>query len=130
MTDMNGVSAGSNIDDKSSGSRASRMRRSILVSAALVIVLGVAGFVAVDRSGDTSRQGTIATGHYWIDVSVGQDHMLGIDQSGNAWAWGKNDRGQLGDGTTAAHAGPVMVSGGHKFQMIEAGGKFSVGLDK
>jgi alpha-tubulin suppressor-like RCC1 family protein len=130
MTDLNSVSTGSNVEEKPKGRRASRARRAILVSAALVIVLGIAGFVAVDRSGDTARQGTIATGHYWIDVSVGQDHMLGIDQLGNAWAWGKNDRGQLGDGTTTAHAGPVMVSGGHKFQMIEAGGKFSVGLDK
>ena len=54
MTDMNGVSAGSNIDDKSSGPRASRMRRSILVSAALVIVLGIAGFVAVGRNDSKS----------------------------------------------------------------------------
>ena len=50
MTDLNSVSAGSNIDDKSSGSRASRKRRSILVSAALVIVLGVAGFVAINSN--------------------------------------------------------------------------------
>ncbi|MEI6871213.1 MAG: hypothetical protein WCL08_02930 [Verrucomicrobiota bacterium] len=129
MTDMNGVSAESNVDEKPSGGRASRKRRSILLSAALVIVLGVAGFVVVDRSGDTSRQGTVTSGHYWRDVSVGFDHMLGLDQAGHAWAWGENDRGQLGDGTTTAHANPAMVSGGHSFKSIEAGDEFSVGLD-
>ena len=62
MTDMNGVSAGSNIDDNSSGSRASRKRRSILVSAALVIVLGVAGFVAINSNqSKKSLSGAVVT---------------------------------------------------------------------
>ncbi len=130
MTDMNGISFGSKFEEKPRGDRASRARRMRMVATALLFVTGVAGFISVGRSNEPSRQGTINGGHYWKDVSVGANHMLGIDQSGNAWAWGENDRGQLGDGTTPTHTAPAMVSGGgYIFKSIEAGDSFSVGLD-
>jgi len=62
MTDLNGVSTGSNGEEKPSGPRASRMRRSILLSAALVIVLGIAGFVAVNSNqSKKSLSGAVVT---------------------------------------------------------------------
>ena len=62
MTDLNGVSAGSNGEEKPSGSRASRMRRSILVSAALAIVLAAAGFVAINSNqSKKSLSGAVVT---------------------------------------------------------------------
>lgn len=81
---MNGVSAGSNIDDKSSGSRASRKRRSILVSAALVIVLAAAGFVAINSNqSKKSLSGAVVTtvSTYKNVVTVaGSSQGSGMDQ--------------------------------------------------
>ena len=50
--------------------------------------------------------GTDAT---WASVSLGTVHSLALRQDGSLWAWGYNDRGQLGDGTTTNRAVPVPV---------------------
>ena len=36
----------------------------------------------------------------WKQLSAGYLHSLGIDNSNTAWAWGWNEYGQLGDGTS------------------------------
>ena len=41
----------------------------------------------------------------------GQGHSLALTQDGRVWAWGYNDHGQLGDGTTTTRFSPVLVSG-------------------
>jgi hypothetical protein len=38
-------------------------------------------------------------------------HTLAVATDGTVWAWGSNERGELGDGTTEARSGPVQVSG-------------------
>ena len=45
-------------------------------------------------------------------VSAGHYHALAVDNDGNAWAWGKNSFGQLGDGTTNNSANPIKVCEG------------------
>jgi alpha-tubulin suppressor-like RCC1 family protein len=49
-------------------------------------------------------------------ISAGSDSALATEASGisaitTVWAWGNNDDGQLGDGTTAVHATPERVTG-------------------
>ncbi len=39
-------------------------------------------------------------------------HSLALDASGNVWAWGSNDNGELGNGTTTGSTTPVSVLGG------------------
>lgn len=46
-----------------------------------------------------------------IAVGSGSVHALAVDTNGVVWAWGNNDAGQLGDGTTTSRATPVAVSG-------------------
>jgi alpha-tubulin suppressor-like RCC1 family protein len=59
----------------------------------------------------------------------GEDgHTCGLTTGGAAWCWGWNDYGQLGDGTTTNHFGPVAVTGGHVFTQIAAGGRHTCGL--
>ncbi|MDT7513498.1 hypothetical protein QRX46_08770, partial [Bifidobacterium sp. H1HS10N] len=42
--------------------------------------------------------------------SAGQNHSLAIGSDGNAYAWGANGNGQLGDGTgSGSQNTPVMV---------------------
>lgn len=42
-------------------------------------------------------------------VSIGLDHACAIDAQGMIYCWGRNDHGQLGDGTTASHPEPAVV---------------------
>jgi alpha-tubulin suppressor-like RCC1 family protein len=43
-------------------------------------------------------------------VSVGNSHMCGIDQTAKAYCWGLNQQGQLGDGTTTIRQTPTAVN--------------------
>jgi alpha-tubulin suppressor-like RCC1 family protein len=64
-------------------------------------------------------------------ISVGPTHTLAVQTNGSLWAWGKNDRGQLGDGTTTTRLKPVMIApggAGLRWVSVAAGNKFSVGL--
>ena len=42
-------------------------------------------------------------------VAAGDHHTLALKTSGEAWAWGHNQYGQLGDGSTADRCLPVRV---------------------
>ena len=46
----------------------------------------------------------------YLQVSAGFDHSLALGSDGNAYAWGANSSGQLGDGTTSGYqTTPVRV---------------------
>jgi prepilin-type N-terminal cleavage/methylation domain-containing protein len=47
---------------------------------------------------------------------------------GRAYAWGRSNYGQLGDGNTGNHSSPVAVTDGHSFTSISAGYTHSCGL--
>jgi alpha-tubulin suppressor-like RCC1 family protein len=44
-------------------------------------------------------------------ISVGDYHACGLSVDGIAYCWGRNDRGQLGDGTQLDRAAPTRVMG-------------------
>ncbi|MBI5177804.1 MAG: FecR domain-containing protein [Nitrospinae bacterium] len=44
-------------------------------------------------------------------IAAGGEHTLAIKSDGTLWSWGKNDNGQLGDGTDDGRPLPVQVSG-------------------
>ena len=64
----------------------------------------------------------------WSTVSAGQEHSLGLTSTGILYAWGYNQSGQLGDGTTVSKNSPVTVIGGiTNWSKVSAGG-LSLGL--
>ena len=58
----------------------------------------------VPDPGDTSKAFKAA------QISAGANHALAISQDGTAWAWGYNDHGQLGDGTTTSRPSPKQIT--------------------
>jgi alpha-tubulin suppressor-like RCC1 family protein len=42
-------------------------------------------------------------------ISAGATHALALKSDGSVWAWGTNEAGRLGDGTTTARVHPVRV---------------------
>ena len=48
-------------------------------------------------------------GQIFTKLSMSQNHMCGITTDGNAWCWGSNDYGELGDRTTTPSTTPVRV---------------------
>jgi hypothetical protein len=55
-------------------------------------------------------------------------HSLAITSNGTAWAWGRNNLGQLGDGTTIDRHEPVKVQGLSEVEDVAAGRNFSMAL--
>ncbi len=62
------------------------------------------------------------------DVSLGSEHMLGLDLQGRVWVWGANGRGQLGDGYNQATAPRVLTSLAN-IVSVSAAGDHSMALD-
>jgi alpha-tubulin suppressor-like RCC1 family protein len=63
-------------------------------------------------------------------VVDGYDHALAVDRSGLVWAWGWDDHGQLGDGTTSTtiHGTPEPVPGLSGIVQVAAAGNTSFAL--
>ena len=55
-------------------------------------------------------------------------HVCAITPTADAYCWGSNTHGQLGDGTTTSAVAPVSVSGGIKFTSIVTASRASCGL--
>ncbi|OAS18363.1 DUF5018 domain-containing protein, partial [Paenibacillus oryzisoli] len=68
-------------------------------------------------------------------VSAGAKQVLALDESGNMWAWGNNNTGQLGNNSTTNLSVPTKVTllddNGNPFHLssVEAGYGQSFGLD-
>jgi len=61
-------------------------------------------------------------------VSASGSHTVALKSDGTVWAWGWNNRGQLGDGTAIDHWIPVQVSGISNVAAIAAGGGHTLSL--
>jgi RHS repeat-associated protein len=59
-------------------------------------------------------------------IAAGGYHALALKNDGTVWAWGHNDLGELGDGTTLDRSTPVQVSGLTGARSISAGMSHSV----
>jgi alpha-tubulin suppressor-like RCC1 family protein len=63
-----------------------------------------------------------------VAITAGNSHSCGITGDGAAYCWGRNDHGQLGDGTVANGSTPRLVSGGFTFAAISAGASVTCGV--
>jgi alpha-tubulin suppressor-like RCC1 family protein len=64
-----------------------------------------------------------------VSIAVGcGDHTVVATSEGSAWAWGSNDAGQVGDGTTVFRTSPVQVAGISNVIQVAAGSGYSLAL--
>ena len=61
--------------------------------------------VKINGKGDIPKNAKITS------VGAGEFHSAAIDSEGNLYTWGRNDSGQLGDGTNVKKATPVKING-------------------
>ena len=61
-------------------------------------------------------------------VASGAMHTCGLDLSGNAYCWGHNSNGQLGDGSTQESTRPVRVATSVAFDTLVVGDWHTCGL--
>jgi len=69
----------------------------------------------------------VATTERFIQLSLGTRSTCGITTKHEAFCWGENGTGQIGDGTTLFRTAPTRVAGGHTFSYISVSTGFADG---
>ena len=65
----------------------------------------------------------------YTSVSAGQEYTCAVaTTTGDAYCWGSNQDGQLGDGTQVGKLTPTLVVGGHTFGSVNAGAWHTCGV--
>jgi alpha-tubulin suppressor-like RCC1 family protein len=62
----------------------------------------------------TSRRSPVTVFGYgtnWCSVASIRNHTLAVKTDGGLWIWGRNNYGQLGDGTTTSRCSPGRIPG-------------------
>lgn len=72
----------------------------------------------------------IGTDNNWKSASVNSvgKHSLAIKTDGTLWAWGGNNYGQLGDGTSISKNIPIQIGTDTDWKSIDTGFNFSVAI--
>lgn len=87
---------------------------------------------ACDKTAATSQAPTrldATSAQAYAAVSSGEFHNLALKADGSLWAWGKNENGQLGNGTNVDETRPTRVGQG-VYQQVSAGGAHSAAIDR
>jgi serine/threonine protein kinase/alpha-tubulin suppressor-like RCC1 family protein len=62
-------------------------------------------------------------------IYAGVSHGCGLEASGEAWCWGANESGQVGDGSRADRPAAVPVATEARYSLLAAGLSHTCGLD-
>jgi alpha-tubulin suppressor-like RCC1 family protein len=62
----------------------------------------------------------VGTDSTWAKVTGGFVHGLAVKTDGTLWAWGRNQYGEVGDGTTITKSTPVLINSDKDWKQVEA----------
>jgi hypothetical protein len=82
---------------------------------------------AKERVSEPTRIGSDTS---WTQIAVGAGHCLALKSDGSLWAWGQNDHGQVGDGSTNNQFTATQIGSDHDWGAIAAGAFSSFALKK
>lgn len=83
-----------------------------------------------DPGNPTNMPSQVGSDTDWKFVNSGGAgaHSFAIKNDGTLWAWGRNDFGQLGNGSFSHTNVPVQVGSNNDWKMVSAGGLYSIGV--
>lgn len=67
------------------------------------------GQLGIGTTSGASNITQIGTDTDWARIIPGQHHTLAFKSNGALYAWGRNDRGQLGDSSNVMRTSPVLI---------------------
>ncbi len=76
----------------------------------------------------TSTPRLVAGGLHWLQLTVGYSVACGIDTNHDAYCWGRDALGQLGNGAHIDRTAPTLVSGSLNWSTISAAGSAVCGV--
>jgi alpha-tubulin suppressor-like RCC1 family protein len=79
--------------------------------------LGIAAGLNVNYLSPTQ----IGTDTNWQQVKCGSNHTIALKSDGTLWSWGRNNTGQLGDGTYSTRDIPVQIGLDNNWLSIDSG---------
>lgn len=65
-----------------------------------------------------------------VGIAAGDKFTLAVDQNGSVWAWGLNQEGQLGDGSTTGRQNPARIDGLPPITAVSAGEAHALALGR
>ena len=66
----------------------------------------------------------------WVSIAGGGDYSLAINTDGELYAWGRNNYGQLGDGTYIDKTSPTKIVAATNWNIIAAGHYHSIAINE
>jgi alpha-tubulin suppressor-like RCC1 family protein len=93
------------------------------------------GEIGINLGGIGSNRSSpvqVGAGLTWSKLSQGESAAgrSAIKTDGTLWAWGANDFGQLGDGTTVTKSSPVQVGAGEFWEKAALAGNHALAITK
>ena len=64
----------------------------------------------------------------WSSVSVGRYSVIATQSNGTLWAWGRNNYGQLANGTTNNYSSPIQIGALTNWSKLFCGADYSVAI--
>lgn len=97
--------------------------------AGVVTAVGIGqGTISATLPGVTGTASTDVTVTQFLQVTASFSHACAIRADGQAFCWGRNSGGKLGDGSEEMRYEPVAVLGGLELTAITSGGRHTCGL--
>jgi alpha-tubulin suppressor-like RCC1 family protein len=83
----------------------------VIVTMMIIALAMTLSYVGCGGSSSSGSSATTTTGPLkWANFSAGDYHSVAVKTDGSLWAWGYNDDGELGDGTTDYSYDPILIS--------------------